>query len=146
MPVGLRDSLDDRMRAYPEQRLYEARQKILSNATEALGALGEEMVPVTSGETGAPSTWDVVAVPATELPVPELPDDLIGADRVTRVKDSRGDNYVAWFPRRLKGYLQGEIPGRSEPIKEGARSIWYQVQKYGQRGAELMAKRHLRRP
>ena len=85
-------------------------------------------------------------MPAAELPVPELPDELIGADRVTRVKDARGDNYVAWFPRRLKGYLKGEIPGREESLKDGARSIWYQVQKYGQRGAELMAKRHLKRP
>ena len=46
------------------------------------------MIPMTSGEAGAPSTWEIVAVPATELPVPELPDDLIGADRATRVKDS----------------------------------------------------------
>ena len=132
--------------ATTDQKLYEARRKILLNASEALGALGEELVPMTSGETGAPSTWEVVTVPAAELPVPELPDDLIGAERVTRVKDSRGDNYVAWFPRRLKGYLTGEVKGRNEPIREGARSIWYQVAKYGQRGAELMAKRHLKRP
>ena len=83
-----------------DQRLYEARRKILLAANETLGALGEEMIAVTSGETGARSTWDVLAVPATELPVPELPDDLIGAERVTRVKDARGDNFVAWFPRR----------------------------------------------
>ena len=116
------------------------------NASETLGALGEEMIPMNSGEAGALSIYQVVAVPATELPVPELPDELIGADSVTRVKDARGDNYVAWFPRRLKGYLTGQIQGRHEPIREGARSIWYQVAKYGQRGAEVMAKRHLKRP
>ena len=114
---------EDRRQAHMEQRLYEARRRILSNASEALGALGEEMIPATSGETGAPSTWEVVAVPAMELPVPELPDDLIGADRVTRVKDSRGESYVAWFLRCLKGYSKGEIQGRNEPIREGARSI-----------------------
>ena len=98
------------------------------------------MIPMTSGEAGAPSTWEVVAVPAAELPVLERPDDLTGADRVTRVKDSRGDDYVAWFPRRFKGYLKGEIQGRSEPIREGARSIWCHVSKYGRRGAEMVAK------
>ena len=40
---------------------------------------------------------------AREHPVPELPDELIGADSVKRVKDNRGDNFVAYFPRRLKG-------------------------------------------
>ena len=30
--------------------------------------------------------------------------------------------------------------------REGARSIWYQVSKYGRRGAEVRAKRHLKRP
>ena len=87
-----------------------------------------------------------MAEPAVELPVPELPDELIGAERVTRVKDARGDNYVAWFPRRLKGYLQGSVPGRDEPIKAGSRSMWYQIAKYGARGAEVLAKRHLKRP
>ena len=67
---------EDRRRATMEQRLYETRRKILRNASEALGALGEEMIPLTSGETETPSTWKVVAVPATELPVPELTYDL----------------------------------------------------------------------
>ena len=126
--------------------MFKARKRIFNNATEQLRALGEELIPVTSAETGAPSTWEVTMVPATEIPVPELSDDLIGADRVTRVKDARGDNYVAWFPRRLKGYLTGQVPGRNEPIREGARSIWYRVSEYGRRGAELKAKRHLKRP
>ena len=39
-----------------------------------------------------------------------------------------------------------EIPGRDEPLQEGARSIWYQMKKYGVRGAEMLAKRHLKRP
>ena len=50
------------------------------NASDVLGALGEEMVTMTTGETGAPSTWEVVAVPGAEIPVPELRDELIGAD------------------------------------------------------------------
>ena len=101
-----------------QQKLYIARRRIFNSASETLGALGEELIPMTSGEAGAPSTWEVLTVPATELPVPELPDDLIGADRVTRVEDVRGDNYVAWFPRRLKGYLTGQVKGRKDPMRE----------------------------
>ena len=40
---------DKSRQASMEQRLYEARRRILCNASEALGALGEEMIPTTSG-------------------------------------------------------------------------------------------------
>ena len=80
------------------------------NASDVLRALGEEMVTMTSGETGAPSTWGVVAVPATELPVPELPDELIGADRVTRVKDARGGQLRGLVPKTPERLLKGGNP------------------------------------
>ena len=70
--------------------LWRARQLILARATETLG---EEMLAMLAGEACADPTWNVVAIPAVELPVPELPDDLIGAERVTRVKDARGDKF-----------------------------------------------------
>ena len=84
-------------------------------------------------------------MPATEVPCWELLDDLLQAESVTRVTDTRGDNFVAWFPKRLKGYLAGTIQGRDEPVRDGARSIWYNVSKYGSRRAEQLAKRHLKR-
>ena len=59
---------------------------------------------------------------------------------------ARGDNFVTWFPKRLKGYLAGTIVGRDEPVRDGARSIWYKVSAYGPRRAEQLAKRHLKRP
>ena len=88
--------------------------------------------------------WHVLLSLATELSA-DMPNYLLQAERVTRVRDARGDNYVAWFPTRLKGTLAGAIPGREDDIKDGARSIWYSVAKYGPREAEVMAKRHLKR-
>ena len=88
----------------------------MERATDLMGALGEEMVPVTSYEAGSTAGWHTLMMPATELPCDELPDDLIQAERVTRVTDARGDNFVAWFPKRLKGYLAGAVQGREEPI------------------------------
>ena len=85
-------------------------------------------------------------VPAEKLPVPEILDDSIGADRITRVKDSRGNNYVEWFPQSLKKYLTGHVKGRKDPIRKGARAVRYQVAECTRRGAEMRAKRHLRRP
>ena len=111
-----------------------------------MGALGEEMIPVSTHEAGGSSGWQTLMMPATEVPCWELSDDLLQAERVTRVSDDRGDNFVAWFPRRLKGYLAGTIQGRDEPIRDGARSIWYNVAKYGSRKAEQLAKRHLMWP
>merc|ERR1712217_269800 len=121
-------------------------RSIVKQATASMGALGEEMIPVTSHEAGGCAGWHTLMMPATEGPCEELSDDLLQAERVTRVTDARGDNFVAWFPKRLKGYLAGTIVGRDEPVRDGARSIWYNVHKYGSRRAEQLAKRHLKRP
>ena len=110
-----------------------------------MGDLSGEMIALTTAQVGGANSWQVLMMPATEVPVEELPDELVGADRVSRVKDARGDNFVAWFPKRLKGYLAGAVPGRREPIKEGARSIWYRTSIYGAREAERLSKRHLKR-
>ena len=75
---------------------------------------------------------------------PPLPEELQQADRVTRVKDARGDTFVAWFPMRLKGYIAGALPGRAEPVRPGARSIWYRTEVYGVEQADKLAKRHLK--
>ena len=83
---------------------------------------------------------------ASELLAGELPDDLLGAMRMSRIKDKCGDNYIAWFPRRLRGYLSRQIPGRWSPLQKGATSIWCKVSIYGRRRAEQVAKRHLKRP
>ena len=129
------------------EKLHMVRRRILENASKTLGDLGDELIPLPANVAGQKTgTWHVAMMPATELSVPELPDELIGADRVTRVTDARGDNWVAWFPHRLKGRLEGEVPGRDEPIRDGARSLWYKVSTYGAQRAEQLAKRHIRRP
>ena len=93
-----------------EPDLSEVRQTLLETASETLGTLAEDMVPVSTTEVNGTGNWHVMMMPVTELPS-ELPSELRQATRVTRQKDKRGDNFVAWFPKGLKGYLVGEIPG-----------------------------------
>ena len=120
-----------------KSRLGRVREEIIATATERLGHYGEGLIPVTSHEAGAIGTWHVLMCPAE--------DELIGAKKVTRVKDRRGDNFVACFPRRLKGFLKGSIPGRAKGVQSGARPVWYRVADHGRRRAEQLAKRHLDR-
>ena len=127
------------------QLLSEVRRNIIENASCRLDELGGELLPVTSHEAGGQAGWNRLMMPAVEFPPDHLPDELLGADKVTRVRDKRGDSWVAWFPKRLKGYVSGSVPGRKEPVQKDARSLWYSTRVYGVRRAEQLAKRHLRR-
>ena len=127
------------------QLLSEVRRNIIENASCRLDELGGELLPVTSHEAGGQAGWNRLMMPAVEFPPDHLPDELLGADKVTRVRDKRGDSWVAWFPKRLKGYVSGSVPGRKEPVQKHARSLWYSTRVYGVRRAEQLAKRHLRR-
>eukprot|EP00959_Pyramimonas_sp_CCMP1952_P389044 8151328-Pyramimonas_sp.AAC.1 len=74
-------------------------------------------------------------MPAVELPPEPLPGELLGAERA-RKTDARGGIFIAWFPRRLKGYLSGSVPGRKGPVQEGARCVWHSAKLRGARRAE----------
>ena len=93
--------------------LGEARRRIVEEATSRLGELGEELLPVTSHEAGAPAGWSCLMMPAVELPPEPLPDELLGAERVARKTDARGDSFIAWFPRRLSERLPVGIGART---------------------------------
>ena len=133
----------------PSQRLSslgQVRAEIMRTATARVGTLGDSAVPVPSrSKFGQDGGWQVLIMPAVELPADDLPDDLLGAKEARRVTDARGDNWVAFFPSRLRGYIAGTVPGRLDPIKEGTVTIWYRVSKYVAERAEQLAKRHLSR-
>ena len=64
------------------------RRHIMEQATSLMGALGEEMIPVTSHEAGGSAGWHTLMMPVMEIPCWELSDDLLRAERVTRVTDA----------------------------------------------------------
>lgn len=110
---------------YPKQcldMLPKARECVRGRATEMMGPLGEECVAMTPQEAGFRGGWNTMMMIVEDMQVLELPDELINAVRVKRVRDNRGDNFVAYFPKRLRGYLKGEIPGRKKGIRKNSKT------------------------
>ena len=69
--------------------LGSVRKLVMERSTAVTGALGEEIIPVSAHEAGGSSGWHTIMMPATEVPCWELSDDLLQAERVTRVTDTR---------------------------------------------------------
>lgn len=57
--------------------------EVAQEATEMLGAMGEELVAATTYEMGELGNWQTAVASVVELLVPELPDELFFAERVT---------------------------------------------------------------
>jgi len=98
-------------------------------------------VPETT-PTKAASTEDMpVCKVSAQSPgeVAEVPILVSGSSQVTRVTNSRGDYWVAWFSRDLPPC---DILGSNGQF-QGGRSVWYSVGTYGADFAELLAKRHV---
>ena len=69
----------------PESHLGSVRRSIVERAISIMGKLGKEMIPVNSHEAGGNAGWHTLMMPAAELPCWDLPDDLVQAERVTRL-------------------------------------------------------------